>query len=225
MKNICFLLLLFPAAAALAQLSYPPQPLSPCATPGSERFRAGGSFDEGSDFTSINRYSRRNSSFNAYGTVASFGYGGRGTYSTPLGKSTQLEYSGGWINLPGSVTSNIEGRSAIASVIPIFVGARFDFAEVRGGALRWTSYVQGGGGPLAGLEYAPFGSFFEFFNRLAFRWGAGAYAGLGTELRMSEGWGGFARLELDAFGFLSPLAGRDSYIGPSFAFGIQRFIW
>jgi hypothetical protein len=61
------------------------------------------------------------------------------------------------------------------------------------------------------------------FSRMSFRWGGGAYAGLGAEMRFNSGWGGFANFEYDAFGFTSPMAMYQSYFGPSYSFGIQRF--
>ena len=158
-------------------------------------------------------------------SISGLGFGGMAFYNSREGENTFIQFGSGYIGLPDQHTSNIAGSGIVGSIIPMFIGTRYDFSVTRTRAFTWTQYAQTGGGPLLGMEYGNFNNFFQMFSKIGFRWGGGAYLGIGSEVRFNEGYAGFVQLEFDAFGFLSPLAGRSSYLGPSLAFGIQKLIW
>ena len=101
------------------------------------------------------------------------------------------------------------------------IGVRHNLAELHSRSVTWTQYAVAGAGPLMGIQYGNATSFWQTFGKMAFRWGAGAYAGLGSEMRFSQGFGIYGQLELTGYGFTAPLLERKSYLGPSFSFGIM----
>lgn len=171
------------------------------------------------------QFHRESSNLRAASSVSGLGFGGVAMFNQQTGADAFTQFGSGYINIPDRQSSNIGGRTITGSVIPLFIGKRFNLAATYTNTFTWTQYAQFGGGPLLGVEFPNTYGFWQSISRIGFRWGGGLYAGVGSEVRFTEGWGGFAQLELDTFGFLSPLNGRTSYIGPSFSFGIQRFIW
>ena len=153
--------------------------------------------------------------------VSGFGIGGMGVGTMRGNGSVMQQLSVGYIRMFSRTSSNIEGTDRVASVTPAFLGVRYDFSQTRTSRFDWTHYVVTGAGPLMGIEYPSATDFFNTLEKMAFRWGGGAYAGIGTEVDFHNGVGAFAQLELDGFGFFSPLLGKSSYLGPSFSFGIQ----
>lgn len=167
----------------------------------------------------------RRNNFHAASIVSGLGFGGTLLFNRRTSDNVFMQLGSGIVFMHDRQTSNIAGATLTGTVIPFFIGSRINLSSTQTQTFTWTHYAQFGAGPLVGLEYGNTTTFFQYFSKLGFRWGGGAYAGLGSEVQFNEGWAAFAQLELDLYGFLSPIAGRKSYVGPSFSFGIGRFIW
>lgn len=154
------------------------------------------------------------------GVVSSIGIGAMARMNAASSGLSKIQLSTGYIELRQGAQSNLEGNGAFASIVPVFVGSRNDIAELKSGRLVWTQYVAYGAGPVVGIAHPTAYSLWQTVSRMSFRWGAGAYAGVGSELRFSQGMGMYAQLEYTAFGFTAPLRGKQSFLGPSFSFGI-----
>ncbi len=154
------------------------------------------------------------------GLVSNVGVGAMARINAASSGLSTLQVSAGYLVLRQGAQSNLEGNGVFASVVPMYLGGRTDFAEFKSGQMEWTQYVAYGAGPVVGIEHPTAYSLWQSVSRMSFRWGAGAYAGVGSELRFSQGLGMYAQLEYTAFGFTSPLRGKQSFTGPSFSFGI-----
>jgi hypothetical protein len=162
-------------------------------------------------------------SLTSSGLVSSFGIGGLARLNYKQSKQSALQFSSGYIAMRNGAQSNLTGTGSFASVVPIFIGMKQNLASTSTRSLEWTQYAVFGAGPIMGIEYPGALSFWQSISKLGFRWGAGAYAGLGSELRFNQGFGAYAQLELTGFAFTAPLLDRQSYLGPSFSFGIMFF--
>lgn len=153
--------------------------------------------------------------------VSSIGFGQNLVYNMIRTGQTSMLLRGGATVLSDGIRSNIEGQSVMATVVPVYAGARYDWGVTRTDLFEWRQYAICGAGPVMGVEFPEAIGVWETLGKLGFRWGAGAFAGIGSELRFSEGITLSAQLELDAIGFLSPLVNRRSLLGPSFSIGFD----
>jgi hypothetical protein len=154
-------------------------------------------------------------------SMSGMGAGVRSTYTREGTGRWSTQISTGTLFYRSDAQSNLLGMNSAAAVIPVMYGARYEFGRIRNDSFSWSQYAVAGAGPLLGIQYPMFMGFWETLSSLGLRWGGGAYAGIGTEMRVSGGWSGFMQVELDGFGFTAPLAGRSSYLGPSFSLGFQ----
>ena len=161
--------------------------------------------------------------FSSAGTIGSLGPGVRASLlmRTNASASTSVEWSMGNFFMTGTPVSNIQGYTVAGSVVPVFLGARHELGRIKAGRFEWTQYAAAGAGPIMGIIYPNGGSFWSSISLIGFRWGAGAYAGLGSNLRFPNGFAINAQIELDGYGFLTQYLGRKSYLGPSFSFAFQ----
>ncbi len=153
--------------------------------------------------------------------VSALGPGGKAVLSMPESDGLLTQFSTGYIMVPGQQYTNLTGGTVLGAVIPVFYGWRYNLLDTETSQFQWKQYAVAGGGPVLGLEYSNTFGFFRNLMNTGFRWGAGAYAGIGSELRFGRSFGAFMQLELDAMHFLSPHLGRTNYIGPSFSFGFH----
>jgi hypothetical protein len=154
--------------------------------------------------------------------VFSSAYGAGALTSVSLSSrgATSMQFTTGFIGLTGG-QSNIAGMGLNGSMIPLYAGLRHELARVTGENVSMAWYAAAGAGPVLGIEYGGDFGFLQQFRSMGFRWGGGAYAGSGVEVAFTGLMAMRAQLEYDGLGFLSPLAGRSTYLGPSFCLGFQ----
>ena len=153
--------------------------------------------------------------------ISSIGFGQQLVYQMMQSSRTSTLFRTGAMVLSRSVRSNLEGQSVMAAVVPMYAGARYDFGVTRTELFEWTQYAVCGAGPVMGVEFPEAYGVWETLGKIGFRWGAGAFAGIGSQLHFTEGITLSAQLELDAVGFLSPLVSRRSLLAPSFSIGFD----
>ena len=162
-----------------------------------------------------------NRSFATSSMLSSLGIGQNFQYQIAQSSRSAMQFRSGATVFPGGTRSNIAGQSVMATVVPMFAGARYDWSVTRTRMFEWRQYSVVGAGPVMGVEFPESYGFWQTLGKLGFRWGAGMYAGIGSELHFSEGVTVVAQLELDGIGFLSPLLNRKTFLGPSFSIGFD----
>lgn len=148
-------------------------------------------------------------------TASSFGSGAQTTITRMKSRLTGMQFSTGFVNL-NSGTSNLSGGGRNGAMIPVFVGLRHNLVMAGAGSMTMACYASYGAGPVLGMEYGSDLGLTSQFGSLGFRWGGGAYAGLGLDLAHESMWAVHMQVEYDGLGFTAPLAGRSTYLGPSF---------
>jgi len=224
-----FLILLFlTTATCSAQQGFGPPNTGPDMQQGQDLFLDYGSDDDAGDeeefpFSHEGLSRKANSVFTSSGMASTIGVGAFARMNYMQSEVSAMQFSTGYIALREGAQSNLAGNGIFASVVPVFVGLRHNLVTMETSSMEWTQYAVAGAGPVIGVEYPQSHSFWQSISKMGLRWGAGAYAGFGSEMRFSQGLGLYAQLEYTGYGFTAPLLDRQTYLGPSFSFGIMFF--